>query len=293
MLGSDERFEQMCFYLARKEFPNAIPTAAGSWDGGRDIICFASNEGDVVWQCKFTKRGLSELKPKILASIEALNPGRPIKKWILCTSAEQSGKFYDWLRDTVATFPFIRSFEVWDRPQLLDRLDRYPDVLEMFFYPAWKALESRFRTEELELIRYELVSDCGWEQPSAPVLFFRQTRGSNSDLVMDIVVRNRGTLQSLIQALRIEIYDVKRHLRGLPGEGLLYPQCTYRVSLGGGRSGTRVERLEPPVIVDAGKHERFRVKLVESGYAWTGYVRLSLAYGDDRSLNLPAVFLRL
>jgi len=41
ILESDKRFQTMCYYLARKEFPRAIPVAHGSWDGGRDILCFS------------------------------------------------------------------------------------------------------------------------------------------------------------------------------------------------------------------------------------------------------------
>src|SRR5262249_26211470 len=108
----------------------------------------------------------------------------------------------------------------------------------------------------------------------------------------DIIVRSLGTLQSLLRSLRIDIYDVKRHLRGLPGEGLLCPQHTYTVSLGGGKPGTRIERMEPPLIVDPGRHERFRVKLADSGYGWTGYVRITLLYGNNKALPLPSTFLR-
>lgn len=292
MLESDARFQLMCWYLARKEFPRAIPVAHGSWDGGRDIVNFASADGDVVWQCKFTRRSLSELQRQLMESLNALQPAKPIAKWILCVSVEASGRFHDWLRETMTAFPFIRSFEVWDKTQLLARLDRHPDVLAMFFYSVWKALEERFRTEELELIGYELVPECGWSRPDPAILFYCQVGGASSDLVLDIIVRSRGTIQSLIRSLLIEIYDVKTHLRGLPGEGLLYPQHTYAVSLDGGKPHRRAVTMEPPLLVDAGKHERFRVKLTEAGYAWTGYVRLSLLYGNNQALPLPPIFLR-
>jgi hypothetical protein len=48
LLESDKRFPNMCYYLARKEFPQAIPVSHGSWDGGRDIICFAEDHGVAV-----------------------------------------------------------------------------------------------------------------------------------------------------------------------------------------------------------------------------------------------------
>jgi hypothetical protein len=293
ILESDKRFQTMCYYLARKEFPRAIPVAHGSWDGGRDILCFSGDAGDIVWQCKFTSRSLSALKPKIIESLAALNPSRPIAKWILCVPLDGTGLFMDWLRETLAEgYPFISDWELWDKERLLERLEMCPDVLEMFFYPSWKALESRFRTEELELIRYELDLECGWMQPDKGMRHFRQLRGTTSDLVIDIIVKSRGTIQSLLQSLRLEIYDVKVHLRGLPGEGLLYSQHTYPISLRGGRSGSWIERMEPPLLIEAGKHQRFKVKLTDSGYAWTGYVRLTLLYAEGKELPLPSMFLR-
>ena len=84
LLDSDKKFEQLCFHLAKKEFPKAIPVAHGSRDGGRDAVLFNTEEGDVVWQCKFSQQGLSKLKPKILRSLNALNPAQRIWKWILC-----------------------------------------------------------------------------------------------------------------------------------------------------------------------------------------------------------------
>jgi hypothetical protein len=293
LLESDERFQTMCWYLARKEFPRAIPVAHGSWDRGRDIFCFGDDAGEIVWQCKFTQRSLTELKPKIIESLSALEASRPIAKWILCVPLDGSSVFLDWLRATISTdYPFIADWELWGKQQLLERLDKCPGVLEMFFYPVWKALESRFRTEELELVQCDLDPECGWARSDPGIRYIRQVGGASSDLVLDIIVRSHGTIQSLLQALKIEIHDVKRHLRGLPGEGLLYVQHTYPISLRGGQSGEWIERMEPPLLIEAGKHERFKVKFTNSGYAWTGYVRLTLLYAQAKELSLPSMFLR-
>lgn len=282
----------MCSYFARKEFPEAIPVACGSWDGGRDIVLFAHGGGDIVWQCKYTHRSLGEIKPKVVKSLRALDRSRPLTKWILCVSADGSGVFLDWLRDTIAAeCPFIPAWELWGNQQLLERLERYPDVLEMFFYHVWNALESRFRTEELELVQYALDQACGWTQPDPSVLHFTQIQGTDSDLLIDIIVRSRGTVQSLLRSARLDIFDVRRHLRGLPGTGLLYPQHTYTMSLGGGRPGSRTVGLEPPLLVDPGEHQRFEIKLTHSGYAWSGCIRITLLYGDGRELPLPSTSL--
>ena len=181
---------------------------------------------------------------------------------------------------------------MWGRETLLERLDQYPDVLEVFVYPVWKALESRFRTEELELIRYDVEPDCGWKAADLNILCFTQKGAADSDLVLDVIVRNRGTIQSLVHSIRRELTDVHRHLRGMPGTGLLWRQHTYALSLHGGEPGTRMERLEPPLVVDSGTHQRFNIKIAATGYAWTGYLRLTMLYGNGQELALPWIFLK-
>jgi hypothetical protein len=292
LLESDRRFQAMCFRLAVREFRGAVPCAHGSWDGGRDVVCFGHTSGDTVWQCKFTQRSLSELKPKILESLRALDPSRPMAKWILCVSADGSGVFLDWLRATIESgFPFIAAWELWDKQQLLIKLEVSRDILQIFFLPAFKNLEAFFRTDELEIVRYALDPSCGWKQPDPSVISFVQVGGASSDLVIDVIVRSRGTIQSLIEAIQLNVYDVKPRLRGLPGSGLLYPQNIYSISLHGGKPGSTREFLEPPLIVNGGEHQRFKIKLTDSGYSWLGYIQMALLYAKDRELWLPATFL--
>lgn len=289
LLESARKFEQLCCRLARKEFPQAIPVTY--CDGGRDILVFEHDQGSIVWQCKFT-RNLTAIKPKIRESLKALDPVRKISKCVLCLPVDASGVFLNWLRDAISEFPFIASWEVWGREVLLAHLERHPDVLEVFFYPVWKALESRFRTDELELVRYGVAARCGWKSVDSKTLCFAQRKGSNSDLVLDIIVRSSGSVQSLVHPVRLHTTDVRRHLRGLPGTGLLWSQRTYTISLKGGATGTREEQLEPPLIVDRCAHQRFKLKLAATGYAWTGYIRLTLVYGNNRELVLPWTFLK-
>ncbi len=109
-LGSDERFQLLCFRLARKQFPRCIPVAFGSWDGGRDIINLSDgSEAYTVWQSKFTPRGLSGIKPRVKESLDSLDPRHPVKQWVLCVSAEQTGDFIDWLRNEMKGYKFIKS----------------------------------------------------------------------------------------------------------------------------------------------------------------------------------------
>jgi len=53
----------------------------------------------------------------------------------------------------------------------------------------------------------------------------------------------------------------------------------------------KYQQLDPPLTIDAGKHQRFKVRLTSSGYAWTGYIRLTLLYGRKSELPLPWTFL--
>jgi len=191
----------------------------------------------------------------------------------------------------MSSFDFIASWEVWGREKLLERLDEHHDVLHVFFYPIWKSLELRFRTDQLELVQYGVAKGCGWRTADSHSLYCFQRKGANSDLVFDIVVRSCGSVQSLLRSIRLQTRDVRRHLRGIPGEGLLWSQRTYAISLKGGTPGVRVTRLDPPLTIDAGKHQRFKVRLTSSGYAWTGYVRLTLLYGRKSELPLPWTFL--
>jgi hypothetical protein len=89
-----------------------------------------------------------------------------------------------------------------------------------------------------------------------------------------------GTVQSLVHGIRVELSETHPELRGLRGAGLLYAQCTYTVSLGGGQPGTQVVRLERALLVYAGQHQRFKLKCTDAGFAWREFLRLTLLYGQ-------------
>ena len=291
LLQSDEKFQQFCFRIAKKEFPNAVPVNFASWDGGRDIICFHDDSIEIVWQCKFTKQSIGRVKAKILESLDSLDPNMKIGKWILCISVNATGNFIEWLRQQQNKYKFINSWEIWDHQQLLLKLENYPDILEVFFYPVWKSLESKFRIEELELIRIELDSSCSWTQINEKHLHFFQPEGSDNDIVFDIILRNRGTIESLLTLAKIEIRDSQQHLLGLPGEGLLFPQVEYSFPLNGGQPGKHTYSLEPPLIIEPKKHQRFKIRLTETDYAWTGYIKISFPFTETNDIELPWIFL--
>lgn len=289
LLGDGHRFEQMCFRLARHEFPGAIALAQ-SWDGGRDVVTFdlSGAEGDVVLQCKFTE-DLLGAKGKIRTSLDVLGKNdRRMARWILCVPVDPSGVFMNWLQDELATRGITGA--VWGRSELLALLERHRDVLESFFYGVYAELRSLFRTEHLELFRWALDPECQWRQPDAAVLsFFPRGNVTSPDLVFDVIVRNTATVGTALTGIEAEVFDWQPKLHGLPGSGLLFPQITYAVSIGGGKAGVHSAPCEPPLLVGAGEPERFKIRVSDTGYAWNGALRLSLLAGLHERLQLPAM----
>jgi len=290
LLREPKRFEDMCFRLARYEFPDVVPLAQ-SWDGGRDLVIFGqahNGNADVVFQCKFIK-DLTAAKPKITKSLDALaKSGRRMGLWILCVPVEPSGLFMDWLKGELAN----RHVEgaLWARDELLVRLEQHPDVIETFFYPVYAELAAHFRTDKLELFRLTLDPECQWNQADSEVLSFsRRDDVRSADLVLDVIVRNTGTVGVALTGIQAEVFDWRVKMHGIPGEGLLFPQITYAVSIHGGKAGVHSAECEPPLVVRAADLERFKIRITETGYAWNGGLRVSLQAGLYQKLDLPAL----
>jgi hypothetical protein len=287
-----EAFQSMCYRLAQREHNDAIPVNFASWDGGRDIVSLGTETGDFVFQCKLMRSAhFSKLKHRVLDSLRALDPRNPIARWTLCVSNDPTGPFIDWLRETLREFPFIAEWRLWGRSELLCRLDDNTDILQSTFFTTWMALRQRFQLDDVELVEFSVEPSTGWNAQCNETLSFCQLSGANSDLVLDVTLRNRGTISALISRARIEIFNTRRRLRGLPGEGLLWPQATYALSLKNGNPDQSPTRLVPPLEIEAGKHARFHIRLSETGYAWTGSVRIHLLFGSGRQLALPWMYL--
>jgi hypothetical protein len=179
---------------------------------------------------------------------------------------------------------------VWGRGELLARLEEHHDVIETFFYPIFAELEVYFRSERLELFSLNLDPTCEWKQPDDKILYF-MTREfvASADIVLDITVRNMGMLATAITGIEAEIFDRHQKMHGLPGEGLLFPQITYSLSIKGGRVGIYFTGCEPPLIVKGLSLERFKICITDTGFAWVGGLRLSLIAGKAERLFLPAM----
>ena len=325
LLKSWERFERLCLQLARTDFPAAANTR-GSWDGGRDVFVWngAGPGGDIVWQCKFTEDLGHTTRRAVLESVRAAvahydeyaelfserlsgdpgyrtlvekraaERGTPIgpprlRKWILCLPVAVTATFMDWLRLELAVYPF--EWEVWDARDLLERLEQRGDLIDRYFYRVYAELQRHFEREELGLMRFELDTETEqeWVQADPAVLEFASRNTHDPDLVLDVILRNQGQLETMVTtiAATVEHMTIKPH--GLPGTGLLHSQMTYRVSVGGGVEGSYITKCEPPLVVRGHGLERCKICLTDTGYSWRGSVRLSLTYGAGKRLFLPHI----
>jgi hypothetical protein len=292
-LESPERFQLLCSRLARRAFPDAMPVAFASWDGGRDIIQMMHLDGDtlvhdVVWQAKFTDQLNATTKRSVHDSIATITDRRKtrIGRWILCLPIDPTGVFLDWLAKEI---PSAWKWEVWGATTLLELLENNPDITETFFYAAYEELRQYFVVENLELVRFLLDPACQWKQSDPKVLHFSSKNVISPDLVLDIIVRNSGRVDAVLFGLEVEFIDWEPKMHGLPGEGLLFPQITYDISINRGRPGLYRSVLEPPLVVGAASVERFKIRIRDTGYAWRGTIVLSLDYGNENYLRLPAL----
>ena len=119
--------------------------------------------------------------------------------------------------------------------------------------------------------------------------FSRRGNVRSADLVLDVIVRNTGTIGVALTGIQAEVFDWRLKMHGLPGDGLLFPQITYAVSIRGGKSGVYFAECEPPLLVEAGDLERFKIRITDTGYAWNGGLRVSLQTGPLEKLTLPAL----
>ena len=287
-----ERFQNLCFRLARKEFTNCIPVGVGSWDKGIDIIEFSEirSKQRTIWQCKFTKSlSLSRLKGKITKSLETLDVDFEFD-WILCISNDATGEFLAWLGKEIRKFPLVKSFKVWDRVEILRRLEENRDILEIFFYRSFAELERHFISDELHLVDFQVTSEGSWAASDPKVLKFHRKSDGDSDMVVDIIVKNSGASEALLREIHVEVFDAVGDLKGIPEEALLLPKITYEISLKGGKPGAHKKKLEPPLLVKPRSHERFKVKIRDIGYAWYGELKISLRYGHGKALQMPVIF---
>jgi len=290
-LESPKRFQDLCFRLARREYPGSIGMRYDSWDGGSDIILLSGHADgaaarEVVWQAKFVRSLGSSTKRSIQDSIAKVR-GRPrldVGRWILCIPVDPTAPFLDWL---CAETPKDWEIDVWGETRILELLEKNPDITEMFFYAVYEEIRQHFRSEKLELERLILDPSCQWFQSDPNVYLLGSGGFASPDLVLDIIVRNRGHAEAVLLAIEAIVYDCARKMHGVPEAGLLFPKIVYDVSVNRGNPGTYRSVCEPPLVVRADSVERFKIRVCNTGYAWNGMVRLILDYGSEKRLLLP------
>lgn len=296
-LGSPEKFQLLCSRLAIREFPDAIPLNFASWDGGRDILLRLASfddgtiEHDIVWQAKFTDRpNTKSTKNSIQDSITAISnePNTEVRKWILCIPVDPTLPFLKWLEKEL---PPTWELGIWGKTKLIELLEKHSDIAQTFFYPVYDELRQIFGVEKLELEQFRLDPLCEWEQPDSKLLYYSTSKNvASPDFVLDIIVKNAGETDALLQAIEVEFTEWRIKMHGIPEDGLLLPKIEYKISINGGQPGIyRVDCFERPLIIPAKKFERFKICLCDTGYAWCGTIVITLDYGKEKRLQLPAL----
>lgn len=359
-LKTPQRFQNLCWRLARREYPGVVATEVSSWDRGADAIALNARRrsrreptlqftvtrvdedarvpepppvvtddgvviefgntdhikvvGDVIWQCKFSRTLGSATKKAIKESLRAVEawyqemssplppelasryPRVPprILRWILCVPVDPSGKFVGWLREAIESTTFSRSsgfaMEVWGRSELLARLEVEPDLIETYFYTYYEEVRRYFSNDDLELVHLALDKRCAWGQADPNALVFHSLGNHRSpDLVFDVTLRNPGKVDTILRKLHAYVADWDIKLHGIPDDGLLVPDVVCTVSICDGQPGVYESAIDPFVVVQAGKHRRLTVRVVDTGYAWRGALRLAFSYGNSKELFLPWV----
>ena len=114
----------------------------------------------------------------------------------------------------------------------------------------------------------------GSGRSSGALLLGAWERKISPDLVLDVIVRNKGTVGLPITGIQAEVFDWRIKMHGIPGDGLLFPQITYAVSIQGGKSGVYFAQCEPPLIVKATEVERFKIRITDFPQATPGMEEL-------------------
>ena len=290
-LRNPERFQDMCLRIAQYQYPHMFPLAFSTHDGGRDgealLDALARPPKAVVIQTKFVPHP-SRAKRSVKDSLEKLDEGRvAVSRWILCLPVDPTADFKDWL--LLETRKRKLRHEIWGRKELLRRLEKHPDVVDTFFYAVYAEIARHFRSASLELLQVRL-DRCQWKQPVEDVLeFFRVGNVASPALVLDVLLRNVGTVDTALTGIEAEVFDHRIRPHGVPSEGLLFSQITYRVSIKGGVEGRYIARCEEPLKVPAGGLARFKLRVTETGYSWNGGLRITLQAGARDRLRLPAM----
>jgi len=168
---------------------------------------------------------------------------------------------------------------------------KHQAVLEVSFYRLSADVRRRFVAVDLELYELSLDLGRGWNQADAGVLsLFRATEGP-ADLVLDLIVRNRGEHEEVLTKVVAVVEDTLPIAHGYGGASVLHrPENPYVLSLGDGERGCYSTVCEPRLAIQGHRSGRVAVRLVDTGYSWTGFVRVGLVFGEQ---TLPLPYLRL
>jgi hypothetical protein len=249
---------------------------------------FEDEDGDMpfhgfVWQASLTRDLGDATRKALAASVATISRHRVcrIDGWALFFPVDPSSEFREWLEGVL---PTGWKCSLLGATEILGLLDANPDVKDIFF-----RTDLAYCVEDLSLYDFSLDPECEWRQRDSAVLTFNRKRNVASlDLVLDIIVQNTGKSQEALMAVEAEVQDRRTAVHGIPQDGLLRSKNTYAVSVEGGLPGVHTARCDPPVVVEPGGLQRFKVCVRDTGYGWYGTIVLTLRFGPRKRLRCPA-----
>jgi hypothetical protein len=293
------RFHRMCYQLARRRFPVSVGIVVGMrdlWDDATRIIQLPAENGhgDVLWQSVFTSDPLVT-RASVKAGLRCFDrsPQRKPRyqtRLVLCVPPDPDDAFLRWVARAAGRYNVLG--EVWGETILTGLLDQAPDIMQSFFFNLQQqGMSQPWRTsDELELVKFEIDSACQWRKPDTQVLHFStKSLLISPDLVFDVVLRNAGNADTMLTGLIANVRDCHPVLHGYPEYGFLLPKIEYKVSIGHGQPGDYEEEFNNDqwLLLKAGQLARFKIRLVDTGYAWSGAVRLVLRHGKNGRFAFP------
>lgn len=160
-----------------------------------------------------------------------------------------------------------------------------------FFYRSSADVRRRFAVGNLELYELSLDLGRGWRQADAAVLALSRATEGPADLVLDLIVRNRGEYEEVLTGIVAVVEDTRPVAHGYGGAAFLHrPENPYTLSISHGEPGRYSAVCEPRLAIQGHRSGRIAVRLTDTGYSWTGFVRVGLVFGEQ-TLSLPYIHL--
>lgn len=301
-IQTPDRFRSFCLRLFQRLRPDLITFGSRERDDGRDISWMTTLDysQQILVSCEFfpgrLPSSLGATDDAITAfegdhpSIRQLSAPSAQRALLLCAAEEPSAEYAEALGELATAHGL--DWELWGPDRLAGYLGSHPAVRDEYFYHLHDGLRASFHTETLQLASVDLDPECEWRQWDDDALYLSRKGNTYSpDLLLDVVIFNHGPQQTVLSKIRADVMDVARKAWGVPQDPLLISKVTYDLPIGKGKPGRYQAPCNPGLIIEAGQHQRFKIRLTETGYGWRGYMKIAIRYGVGRWLEFP--FLRV